>query len=280
MDFNKVYKLSEIYFDLVSVAGKYDHINFKPPQSVANAAKRGLKLREKNDGKGGLSTQEAGKQGIGSGVQRASDLSNRETLSPSTVKRMKAFFDRHEKNKKVDKGKKPHEDKGYISHLLWGGDSGKAWANKIVEQMETADKRKKKAQSNDSLISKLDQVRELLVNSSLHDDKQMFLEKELDEMIRVLSYNDDIDLATRIRDTYFDYTMGQTHRPVSIADIKSALPSYSNEEIDSALLDMLPIKGFIAYPEDNPQVLQRNPHVAEGAADFNSRKVHWIKFER
>lgn len=118
MDFDRVYKLSEIYFDLVSIAAKYDHINFKPPQSVANAAKRGLKLREKNYGKGGLSTQEAGKQGIGSGVQRASDLSNRETLSPSTVKRMKAFFDRHEKNKKVDKGKKPHEDKWHIAWCL------------------------------------------------------------------------------------------------------------------------------------------------------------------
>jgi len=40
---------------------------------MRNNAKRGLELRKKY-GRGGLSTQEAGKQGIGSGVARASDI--------------------------------------------------------------------------------------------------------------------------------------------------------------------------------------------------------------
>jgi len=100
--------------------GKYDHINFKPPESAANAAKRGLELRKKNKGKGGLSSGEASKQGIGSGVQRASDLSNRENMSPETVKRMKAFFDRHQKNKKPNKGTPREKDKGYIAWCLKG----------------------------------------------------------------------------------------------------------------------------------------------------------------
>lgn len=127
--------------------GKYDHIDFKPPESAAKAAKRGLELRKKNKGKGGLSTGEASKQGIGSGVQRASDLSSRENLSPETVKRMKAFFDRHQKNKAPNKGTPKEKDKGYIAWLLWGGDPGYSWAKKVVKQMEAADEKAKKKKS-------------------------------------------------------------------------------------------------------------------------------------
>jgi hypothetical protein len=128
-------------FFLKEAAGKYDHIDFKPPASVAKAAARGLELRKKNKGKGGLSVQQAHKQGIGSGVARAVSLKNRKTLSPATVRRMKAFFDRHAKNKSASGGKPLSQDKGYISHLLWGGDPGRSWANKIVNQMNAADKK-------------------------------------------------------------------------------------------------------------------------------------------
>jgi hypothetical protein len=128
--------------DLIKLAaGKYDHIDFKPPKSVADAAARGLELRKKNKGKGGLSTGQAAKEGVGSGVARAVSLKNRKNLSPSTVRRMKAFFSRHEKNKKADKGKPLSQDKGYISHQLWGGDAGRSWAEKICRQMDAADKK-------------------------------------------------------------------------------------------------------------------------------------------
>jgi len=130
--------------DLIKLAkGKYDHIDFKPSESAASAATRGLELRKKNKGKGGLSAQQAGKQGIGSGVARAVSLKNRQTLSPSTVRRMKAFFDRHEKNKGASGDKPLSQDKGYIAWLLWGGDPGRAWANKVCRQMDAADEKSK-----------------------------------------------------------------------------------------------------------------------------------------
>jgi hypothetical protein len=135
-------KVANNVCSLNKYAGKYDHIDFKPPQSVADAAERGLELRKKNKGKGGLSSQQAHEEGVGSGVARAVSLKNRDNLSPDTVKRMKAFFSRHEKNKKIDHGKKPHEDRGYISFLLWGGDPGRSWAEKVCRQMEAADKKK------------------------------------------------------------------------------------------------------------------------------------------
>lgn len=123
--------------------GKYSHINFKPPSSVSSAAVRGLMLRreQSKSQKAGLDAQQAAAQGIGSGVQRAANLKNRSEMDPSTVKRMKAYFDRHASNYQLDAGKSPKEDKGYVAGLLWGGDAGRSWANKVVRQMEAADKR-------------------------------------------------------------------------------------------------------------------------------------------
>ena len=129
----------------MAAEGKYKHISFKPPQSVAAAAVRGLMLRreQSKSQKAGLDSKQASAQGIGSGVQRASDLKAGASMSPSTVKRMKAYFDRHASNYQLDAGKSPKEDKGYVAGLLWGGAAGRAWSNKVVRQMEAADKRGK-----------------------------------------------------------------------------------------------------------------------------------------
>lgn len=141
----KIQLEAQAQLDMIKLAaGKYDHINFKPSESVAKAAERGLELRKKNKGKGGLNAQQAHKAGIGSGVSRAVSLKNRQTLSPATVRRMKAFFDRHQKSRKVDQGKTPATDKGYIAWMLWGGDAGRSWAEKICRQMDAADKKSKK----------------------------------------------------------------------------------------------------------------------------------------
>jgi len=119
-------------------AEKYGDIDFVPPQSVADAAARGLALR-KQVGRGGLSTKEAGKAGIGSGVARAASLKNRQKLSPATIGRMVSFFARHSAYKKNHTTNPPSNS--LISWLLWGGDPGKAWAEKVRAQMDKADER-------------------------------------------------------------------------------------------------------------------------------------------
>lgn len=111
-----------------------DAESFAPPAAVKAAARRGLELRKKH-GKGGLTTQEAGKQGIGSGVARASDLAGGGAVSFATIKRMAAFFSRHEKNKAGGES-----DAGYIAWQLWGGDAGRAWANRIIKMVESRQK--------------------------------------------------------------------------------------------------------------------------------------------
>lgn len=112
--------------------------SFLPPSSVSAQAAKGLEYRRKAQGKGGLNVQQAKAEGIGSGVQRAVNLKNRDSLSTATVKRMKAFFDRHEKNKSVSSKHKdePWKDRGYVAWLLWGGDPGYAWSTKMVERMD------------------------------------------------------------------------------------------------------------------------------------------------
>lgn len=107
---------------------KYDHIDFKPPQGVADAAKRGLELRD-----------EYGRGGTATGIARARDLSNRENMTPDTIKRMVSFFARHEDNKDTP----PEEGNGMIAWLLWGGDPGQTWSNKVYGQMQAADEKEK-----------------------------------------------------------------------------------------------------------------------------------------
>lgn len=106
-------------------------IDLTPPAAVQKAAMRGLMLRRKY-GRGGLDTRQAGAQGIGSGVARARDLASGKAVSPQTIRRMVAFFARHEANKDTP----PEEGNGKIAWLLWGGDAGRAWANSKARQME------------------------------------------------------------------------------------------------------------------------------------------------
>lgn len=111
---------------------------YSPPAGVRSAAARGLELRAKWK-RGGLTNAEASDQGIGSGVQRATNLKNGDNVSPEVIRQMNAFFSRHQKNyrpsvKEPDGG----PTAGTIAWLLWGGNAGKAWAARIVAAMDKA----------------------------------------------------------------------------------------------------------------------------------------------
>ena len=109
---------------------------FTPPEGVRSAAARGLELRAKWK-RGGITNSEASSQGIGSGVQRATNLKNGDAISLMTIKRMRAFFSRHEKNYAPDK-KMPDggPTAGTIAWLLWGGNAGRDWANSVLSRVE------------------------------------------------------------------------------------------------------------------------------------------------
>lgn len=96
-----------------------------PPQGVRDAAKRGLELRS-----------QFGRGGTPVGIARARDLSNGKRVSDSTIKRMVSFFARHAVDKRPGWGDPANPTNGYIAHLLWGGNAGKAWAGKIARQLD------------------------------------------------------------------------------------------------------------------------------------------------
>lgn len=109
--------------------------SFAPTDAMRNNARRGLALREKWN-RGGLDASQAKSEGVGSGVARARDIING-NLSLDTVKRMYAFFSRHEKNynpkKKMPDG---GPTAGTIAWLLWGGSAGLAFARRVLKQEE------------------------------------------------------------------------------------------------------------------------------------------------
>ncbi len=104
-------------------------LNTTPPKTVANAAARGLRLREQHR-----------RGGTAIGVARARDLSAQKQLSAQTIRRMHAYFARHS----VDKTGKGWADRtkpsaGYIAWLLWGGDAGQRWAERLHARLQAGD---------------------------------------------------------------------------------------------------------------------------------------------
>jgi hypothetical protein len=110
---------------------KYEGIDFTPPEGAREAAKRALDVRE------GKPASQRGMTPVG--IARARDLQNGVKMSPDTVRRMKAFFDRHEVDKKGATW--DEQGKGWQAWNGWGGDAGYSWAKKVVRQMLAIDKK-------------------------------------------------------------------------------------------------------------------------------------------
>lgn len=119
-------------FEFKAIPQKYEHINYKPVDDVADEARIGLEWRKKY-GRGGTEV----------GVARATQLKNKRTVSPDTIKRMVSYFARHagEGDNKENNGE---PSAGAIAWKLWGGDPGERWSNKINEQMNSADEKENK----------------------------------------------------------------------------------------------------------------------------------------
>jgi hypothetical protein len=94
------------------------------PDSVANNAKRGIELNEKVNNKCATDV----------GKIRAQQLAKKEKISTETIKRMYSYLSRAEE----------YYDEsdttacGTISYLLWGGKSGKSWAESKMKELNLA----------------------------------------------------------------------------------------------------------------------------------------------
>lgn len=99
-------------------------------RETQSAAARGLRLHE------------AGKSGDGivpATIRDAVKMARREELSEAKVRRMPAWFARHEDDWTPGTDDQPGEETpGYVAWLLWGGDAGRKWAERKVAELNRA----------------------------------------------------------------------------------------------------------------------------------------------
>lgn len=109
----------------------YKNIDFVPPKAVQQNAAKALDIR---------ASKPASQRGMTSvGIARARDLSNGRPVSPDTIKRMVAYFSRHEVDKQGSSWSE--QGKGFQAWYGWGGDEGFVWAKRILEQMQKQDQK-------------------------------------------------------------------------------------------------------------------------------------------
>jgi hypothetical protein len=96
---------------------------YTPTEAMANAAKRGLKMREQSS--------PSARGGTAVGLARARQFANREQVSLDVVKRTFSFLSR------ARTYYKPGENTpGTQAYLLWGGPAGLTWARNILDQIK------------------------------------------------------------------------------------------------------------------------------------------------
>ncbi len=108
-----------------------DPDGYEPTAEMRAEAEQGLEWR-----------REFGRGGTEVGIARARDISNGRRLPYETVVRMSSYFARHEVDKEAQ-GFRPGEDgypsNGRIAWALWSGDSGMAWASRIIREASEED---------------------------------------------------------------------------------------------------------------------------------------------
>jgi len=115
--------------------------SYIPTNAMADNARRALAIREKKP------MSQRGMTSVG--IARARDIMNKRPMSEDTVRRMKAFFDRHEVDKQGETWK--DEGKGFQAWYGWGGDAGYAWATAIVERLNKAEDKKSLAVASEQV---------------------------------------------------------------------------------------------------------------------------------
>ena len=108
-----------------ALSANFAEASYVPNDAMVANAKRALEVREK------ASPSNRGMTDVG--IARARDIMNKRPLSEDTVRRMKAYFDRHEIDKQGETWSE--QGKGWQAWNGWGGDAGQTWANAIVERL-------------------------------------------------------------------------------------------------------------------------------------------------
>jgi len=212
--------------------------SFTPPAGVRAAARRGLELR-RTWKRGGLSNSEASAQGIGSGVQRATNLANGHGISLEVIRQMNGFFSRHQGNYRPDAKESDGGPKaGEIAWLLWGGNAGKAWAASILRQEDKIEKAEKlKGGKADGMSTKDFDPKQLAdgVEHELEHTKDRVIAREIamDHLSKDPQYYVKLKKIEKSVPAGYSTSMFEHEKdPELLALIKSCAPGYKKAEED------------------------------------------------
>jgi hypothetical protein len=146
-------------------ASTYASLDLVPPGPVRSAAKLGLRLRQRNEQRKDLPKGDpdrlaasASLGGLEIGVQRAVQLASGEPMAPRDIRRMARYFARKASDPQREGfGDKRRPTPAYVSWLLWGGDAGRTWAERMVKRMDRADARGKRGAMIEATRARLDE---------------------------------------------------------------------------------------------------------------------------
>jgi len=100
-------------------------INFYPPTDVVLAARRGLELYKQGYGGKGL---------VPETLRWARKIARGEPLDAAKAVKGRAWHARHYVDRRPGWANPPTP--GYVAYLLWFGEQGRRWFEKLVKKME------------------------------------------------------------------------------------------------------------------------------------------------
>ena len=118
--------------------GDADHT---PPKKVRDEAMKGIILSHRHNYT----------SASGIGLVRAMQLVVKPKIWDRSVQRMSSYFERHIRDQEsANFGNDTNPSRGYMAWLNWGGDSGKAWADNIMNKHSVSNPRKNKSARDES----------------------------------------------------------------------------------------------------------------------------------
>lgn len=106
-------------------------IDFTPSAAVKAAFARGVALHDAGRSGDGIAPET---------VRWARKLAAGDAVTPAKARKGRAWHARHAVDEREGWGTPGSETPGYVAFMLWGGAPGRSWFNKIVRQMDAADK--------------------------------------------------------------------------------------------------------------------------------------------
>jgi HK97 family phage prohead protease len=153
-------------------------MDLRPNAGTAAEAEKGLRWYEEGLGGEGL---------VEGTIRDARKMAAREPLSEDKVRRMPAWFARHEPDLQSPANSDPENDDypgpGRVAWALWGGDAGRTWAERKVSQMESDAERQLEREHKellDQIASHLDAAR--LALAAMADEYAEEEEEEVGEV--------------------------------------------------------------------------------------------------